>query len=132
MSGEEAGVTRPAPAPPPAESGGNRIVGPTEVGVTTGTGWTTATYQDPEEARHQRDIEKSKLDYEQKKERDEIRRQTIGQALAMVLVVLVALDCLRVIVSNRYPTTTVDKAAAVLLLILGGFVGYITGQATKK
>ncbi len=73
-----------------------------------------------------------KLDHDQQKERDEIKRQTIGQAIAMALVFLVALGCLWVIVSNRYPTTTVDKAAAALLLILGGFVGYITGQATKK
>lgn len=45
---------------------------------------------------------------------------------------LIALGCLWIIVSNKYPATTVDKAAAALLLILGGFVGFITGQATKK
>ncbi len=131
-SGEESGTPRPTPAASPVESGGNRIIGPTEVGVTTGAGWTSATYKDPDEARHNRDIERLKLDHDQQKERDEIKRQTIGQAIAMALVFLVALGCLWVIVSNRYPTTTVDKAAAALLLILGGFVGYITGQATKK
>ncbi len=143
MSGKELGVARPTPASSPVESGGNRIIGPTEVGVTTGAGWTTATYQDPEEAAHKRQMEadeaahqRKKEDEErvhsQKKERDEIMRQTVGQAVALALVVIVALGCLWVIVSNKYPSTTVDKASGALLLIVGGFVGFITGQATKK
>jgi len=142
-SGEEPGATPPTPASSPAPSGGNRIIGPTEVGVTTGAGWTTATYQDPDEAAHKRQMEaddaahmRKKEDEErahsQKKELDEIRRQTFGQIVALALVVVVALGCLWVIVSNKYPSTTVDKAAGALLLIVGGFVGFITGQATKK
>lgn len=83
-------------------------------------------------AQHQRDIELRKLAHDHQKELRELTRQTIGQAIALAVVVVVALGCLWIIASNRYPATTVDKASGALLLILGGFVGFITGQATKK
>ena len=122
---------------------GNRIVGTTQFGIPEQTQWTSATYQEPLEAAHKRQMEAEEAAHQRKKEDDErahsqqkelieIRRQSLGQIVALTLVVIIALACLWVIVSNRYPATTVDKAAGAVLLIVGGFVGFITGQATKK
>ena len=96
-----------------------------------------------DEATHRRDIEKMRLDHEQKqedakrqheekKELDTLHQQRLGQYVSMIIVVIIAASCLWIIVSNKYTEGTVEKAAAALLLILGGFVGFITGQATKK
>jgi len=45
----------------------------------------TASTVPAEEARHKRDIEKSKLDHDQRKELGELRRQTIAQSVGLAL-----------------------------------------------
>lgn len=96
-----------------------------------------------DETTHRRDMEKMKLDHEQKqadaarqheekKELDELTHQRRGQYIALAIVLIVAAACLWILVSNKYPADTIEKASGALLLILGGFVGFITGQATKK
>jgi hypothetical protein len=84
------------------------------------------------EAEHKRKKEDEERAHNQKKELDEIRRQSTGQMVAMGLVVVVALGCLVVVVWPGYPAATADKALGILVAIVGGFVGFITGQATKK
>ncbi len=125
--------------PEPQGAGSGELTEATEEGPTrlridvppSETSASTSTLP-AEAARHQREIEKLRLEHDQKKELREMTRQIVGQSIAMVLVVVIGLGCLWVIVSNKYPATTVDKASAALLLIVGGFVGFITGQATKK
>jgi cation transport ATPase len=81
---------------------------------------------------HQRKKEDDERAHNQKKELAEERRRAIAQGCAMALIVIVGLASLWVIISNRYPATTVDKAWVALTVILSGFVGFVVGQNTKK
>src|SRR3954454_2159005 len=60
------------------------------------------SFDDPSEAAHKRQLELDEAAHKRTLELKEINRQTAGQAIAMLLVVLVALGCLWVIVSNRF------------------------------
>lgn len=78
-------------------------------------------FDDPDAAGHKRRLEFI----------DEIRR-SVFQGVILVVLALVVVGCLWVVVRPGYPATTTDKALGILIAIVGGFVGYITGQATKK
>jgi hypothetical protein len=101
------------------------------------------SFGDSADAAHQRDMEKLEKEHQHKKEEDERQqsfkkedredqRRAIAQWAAMGLIVLVGLACLWVIISNRYASSTVDKAWAALAIILSGFVGFVVGQNVKK
>jgi len=124
-------MSTPAPLETGESTAGNVLEGDTRFRLPQATSGQFA-FEEPAEAAHNRQMALDKAAHERRKELDEIRRQTLGQAIAMIIVVAIAVGCLWVIVSNKYPPTTVDKASAALLLILGGFIGFITGQATKR
>ncbi len=85
-----------------------------------------------DEAAHTRKKEDEERIHEQKKELAELRQQTYGRIAALVLVIAIAVVCGLVILLPGSSASSIDKAWGALALILGGFVGFITGQATKK
>ena len=74
MSGGENDPSQPRTVFDPSQRTGNVIVGTQRVSAPDQPAWTTATYQDPKEADHKRQMEAAEAEYKRKKEDDERER----------------------------------------------------------
>jgi hypothetical protein len=84
-----------------------------------------ATYQDPDEAAHKRQLEAHEA-------RINVLLNAFLQVLGSLVLVAIIGVCLSILARQGYPATTVDKVAAILVAIVSGGFGYFAGQRAKK
>ena len=116
---------------PPVAGEHNTLVGQTSFIVPTPTSGQFA-FEDPAAAAHKRQLELDEAAHTRQKELLDLRRQMALQSVVLVILLIVVAACLWVMVRPGYPATTTDKAIGILVAVVSGFVGYVTGQVTKK
>lgn len=122
------------PAPPAEPSGtgdSNTLLGQTSFSIPVPTSGQFA-FDDPAAAAHKRQLEIDDANHARRKELIELQRQSITQVVILAVLLVVVAACLWVMVRPGYPTSTIDKAIGILVAIVSGFVGYFTGQATRR
>ena len=66
--------------------------------------------------------------HQRKKDYLEVRAQSLIRGAIVILLLAVAAGCLFVILVPGYASSTVDRAIGILVAIVSGFVGYLTGR----
>lgn len=118
----------PIPSGPP-QTLGNTVEGPAgfRLGSMVPTKYETS-FQDPEQAAHDRQMAAEEAAHIRAKELSEISAQNWVRGVIVALLMVVAASCLVVILAPGYAPSTVDRSIGILVAIVSGFVGYLTGK----